>query len=490
MTGIRGKRGGSPAGGRAWANWPPDVWESPTALQDGSDPSLYKSVGPSATVGDWTLCHCLKWGIADYLAIARDGSIAPWNIDSCGIVSDKAIVVVRLKESGYDTNFLTGGTDSDGMPKVLLPEWLPFGMETADSYSFNGFREGLARYFLRFKTGDCTYGWIRRKDGKPLALRKWSEGGSIPDSGIMLASASDFSYGFAAASRKDADGNAEHNWYDAEGTPLLKGKWAEMTGTFAGGWGWMKKNGKYNFVDTDGRLLSDVWFDSAGSFADDGGPACIKSSDGRYRALYGRNADGGPDLSQESVKAERVNNFSCGIAVAETSNGSKTLGMYVDEKMKPISQLMFDFAQAFSPTRYKGAWTTVALYGNVDNPATYGHYNLIGKDGRLLFSSTWPVLITEYSYSGANYISADYSTASASKTERYIFRTSDDWKTVDEAGSMVDGPKPVPMVDDRIMLCNLKSKSDDKKVLGLCFKDSHENPHIICSLDGKWGNCM
>ena len=73
--------------------------------------------------------------------------------------------------------------------------------------------------------------------------------------------------------------NDKWNWVRPDGTLVLRGEWADSVWGFSQGWGCFQRKGdkKWNFVDADGRLLSDEWFVSVQPFGDKKeDPAAVK----------------------------------------------------------------------------------------------------------------------------------------------------------------------------------------------------------------------
>src|SRR5574344_1744637 len=173
----------------------------------------------------------------------------------------------------------------------------------------------------------------------------------------------------------------EYNGTRPDGTYVLKDWASDAWDDFSQGWGCFqrKEDKKWNFVDADGRLLSGEWFDDAKPFGKtDGDPAAVKI-DGRWHALYGKRADGTPDLSGKSVDADDMQLFSCGLAAVRwdtlTGHRADCYG-YVDASMNSVGPGESPVAVAYSFARedYGGKWAWVLQ----ESPSAGGHQNLMG----------------------------------------------------------------------------------------------------------------
>ena len=71
-----------------------------------------------------------------------------------------------------------------------------------------------------------------------------------------------FSDGFSVVMLND-----KYNFIDTEGK-LLSERWFDGAYCFSEGFALIYLNGKYNFIDTEGNLLSEHWYDYASSFCE------------------------------------------------------------------------------------------------------------------------------------------------------------------------------------------------------------------------------
>ena len=61
--------------------------------------------------------------------------------------------------------------------------------------------------------------------------------------------------------------NGKWNYINKDGK-FLSDVWFDEFSRFLGGFARVKVDGKYNYIDKDGNLLSDVWFDWGSDFTD------------------------------------------------------------------------------------------------------------------------------------------------------------------------------------------------------------------------------
>ena len=71
------------------------------------------------------------------------------------------------------------------------------------------------------------------------------------------------------------------NYINTEGK-LLTEKWLDDAWSFFEGFACVKKDGKYNFINTEGKLLTEEWWDDASDFNE--GFACVKKG-GKYNYI-------------------------------------------------------------------------------------------------------------------------------------------------------------------------------------------------------------
>ena len=164
-----------------------------------------------------------------------------------------------------------------------------------------------------------------------------------------------FSEGFARVEL-----NGKYNFIDKNGK-LLSGTWFDSAWNFSEGFTYVELNGKYNFIDKNGKSLSDTWFDDAGIFSE--GSAWVKLN--TKWNLIDKN---GKLLS--NTWFDDVIDFSEGFTYVEL-NGKYN---FIDKNGKLLSGTWFDSADNFSE-----GFARVELNGK---------WNFIDKNGKLLYG-TW-----------------------------------------------------------------------------------------------------
>ena len=287
---------------------------------------------------------------------------------------------------------------------------------------------------------------------------------------------------FETISRGAPGGGYEWNWKGPDGKLVFKGEWSDSPNDFLGGWGRItrKGGGKVNFVDTEGRLLSDVWFDDATTFGANGSgtyPALAKLGK-KWYALYGRTPDGKPDLSKKSVEASFVHQFSCGVAVVGKSSKDATNYGYVDRNMEWVGpkNFMFGIGYDFDPYGMGGKWTYVNGRG-VTLRST-----LMNLDGTLMFapgkpSDEWPTYLHADNF-------PDRAIAGWSG-KNYVFEVSSDWSSAPPVGYCETMTEIADAADGRLGLCQVRDRMDGRESMGFAAYDSGGKMHFICSLDGR-----
>ena len=282
--------------------------------------------------------------------------------------------------------------------------------------------------------------------------------------------------------RNSADGRSlEWNWTKPNGACVLD-DWACDIKPFSGGWGCFQRKSdlKWNFADADGRLLSGEWFRDARPFGKtEGDPAAVEKG-GRWYALYGRKAGGGPDLSKGSTEAAHMNRFSCGMALV---NSTDTNCGFVDASMNQVGPGEFPFVGAldFSPDIYGGRWIWVSTVRNGVNLM-----NLMGTDGTMAFKGG--------AYDFPSYWSTDFSLENGSllpvtpskESACYRFPTSKGGAEIARMGiSDEGGYDPLDGKEGRLTLRDVWDRTTGERRECLVAKDLNGMEHAVCFLDGE-----
>ena len=165
----------------------------------------------------------------------------------------------------------------------------------------------------------------------------------------------DFKEGFAAVQL-----NGERNFINTEGR-LLSQQWFDYAGIFNKGFAAVQLNGERNYINTEGKLLSVQWFDCVWDFNE--GFAKVKLN-GKWNFI---NTEG-QLLSQQWL--DSAGNFYDGFAAVKL-NGKWN---YISTERKILSQQWFDSARNF-----REGFAEVYLNGK---------YNFINTEGQIL-SQQW-----------------------------------------------------------------------------------------------------
>ena len=165
----------------------------------------------------------------------------------------------------------------------------------------------------------------------------------------------DFNEGFARVKL-----NYKYNFINTEGRILSK-QWFDCAYDFSEGFAKVFLNGKWNYINTEGQLLSKQWFDAAKDFNE--GFAIVRLN-GKYNFI---NTEGQIAFDQWF---EWMGNFNEGFAAVQLSNKWN----YINTEGQLLSKQWFDSVWPFS----KGL---AQVYLN-------GKYNFINTEGRIL-SNQW-----------------------------------------------------------------------------------------------------
>ena len=165
----------------------------------------------------------------------------------------------------------------------------------------------------------------------------------------------DFSEGFAVVGL-----NGKYNFVNQEGE-LLSDQWFGSAHDFRDGFATVLLNRKCNFINQEGRLLSDQWFDSVYDF--NNGFAVVELNE-KYNVI---NQEGKIISSQWF---DNASNFVNGFAVAELNHKFN----FINQEGRLISNQWFDSIHDFSE-----GFARVKLNGK---------YNFVNQEGELL-SNQW-----------------------------------------------------------------------------------------------------
>ena len=152
---------------------------------------------------------------------------------------------------------------------------------------------------------------------------------------------------------------------------LLSDTWYDTVYDFSNGYAMVCLNGKWNFINTDGKIISDTWYDAVSNFSN--GYAAVQLGD--KVNLIDRNGKRVSDTWYD-----KVYDFCNGYAMVESGDKYN----FINQNGKCISDTWFDDVDYF----YNG-------YARVE---LNGKWNFINKNGKLV-SDTWFNEV-EYFYNG------------------------------------------------------------------------------------------
>ena len=160
----------------------------------------------------------------------------------------------------------------------------------------------------------------------------------------------DFNEGFAKVQL-----NGKENFINAEGQILSK-QWFDDASDFGDGFAWVILNGKYNFINTEGRLLSQEWFDYVDVFYN--GFATVKLN-GKWNYI---NTEG-QLLSKQWF--DDVRDFNEGVAEIGLNNKWN----FINTEGQLLSEQWFDgamkFSNGFARVRLNDKWNFINAKGQL-----------------------------------------------------------------------------------------------------------------------------
>ena len=245
----------------------------------------------------------------------------------------------------------------------------------------------------------------------------------------------------------------------------------------------------YNFVNADGKLLSNSWFYAAvPSAGDDGFPAAVRMKNGgRWHILYGRKEDGSPDMSAKSSDADIVRMFSCGLAVVarrKKSSAEYKYG-YVDASLNTVGpgELPFSDAETFKPMIYGGMWAYVETAPECKGGAT--GVNLMGRDGTLAFGKDSDALPRGLALDSGNGKGGTPMLIATYRKRNYFFNVSGDWSKISRIGIGDEGrDEPLDTSDGRLTLRTVWDRDALKMRKGFVARVKNGEERFVCLLNG------
>ena len=149
--------------------------------------------------------------------------------------------------------------------------------------------------------------------------------------------------------------NGKWNFINTEGEILSK-RWFDDTWRFSEGFAVVELDGKRNFINTKGEILSEQWFDNAWNFSE--GIASVKLN-GKYNFI---NTEG--ELLSEQWFDDACS-FSEGFAVVELDGKYN----FISTEGKMLSKRWFDnacsFSEGFAMVKLGGKWMKINTKGEI-----------------------------------------------------------------------------------------------------------------------------
>ena len=178
----------------------------------------------------------------------------------------------------------------------------------------------------------------------------------------------DFSEGYAQVKL-----NSKWNFIDTQGKLVSPNQWFDNAGIFLNGYARVKLNYKWNFINTQGKLLfPNQWFDYVGNFLN-GYAVVILNNKWNYIDTQGK-------LVSPNQWFDYVEDFSNGYAIVKLNNKYN----FIDTKGKLVSpNQWFDYVDNFSD-----GYAIVGLNNK---------YNLIDTQGKLVSPNLWFDVVYNFS---------------------------------------------------------------------------------------------
>ena len=224
-----------------------------------------------------------------------------------------------------------------------------------------------------------------REELKAMGITPFDEVQGLLDSGVspeeIFSDVDNFSGGFAKVEL-----NGKWNFINTEGK-LLSERWFDYEGGFYEGFAAVKLNDKWNYINTEGSLLSEQWFDGAGSFFE--GFAAV-GLDGKWNFI---NTEG-KLLSAQWFDFAWY--FSDGFAKVEL-NGKYN---FINTEDKLLSERWFDdaweFSEGFAKVRLDRKWNLINTEGKMLSERWFDDaYSFSGGFAKVKLNGKWNFINTE-----------------------------------------------------------------------------------------------
>lgn len=476
--------------GGVWSAWPPAKGDRPNIkASDGAESERWAKIkgAEGTTIGDWTVVYGPSLGM---FVANREGFIPDLEIKIAGKVSDGTVRIIRMRESDLveEVNWLTGGTDPDGNPELLMPEWLPLMSGTYGSRGEVGnFHDGYATV--------SGYPATRGDDSLPISNSIRKDGSLLFSKEDGIANVSEFTNGFARV-RKEG-GNSSMNWVGTDGK-MLSDEWFYEVHDFHAVAGFamagrVDSAGRttYNFIGTDGKFAFDKWLDDAADFMKKRGEgAWVKVYRRGWNIFTGIRRDGTPEYANRKWLP------SCVVDIQAETNGMTAVKNYygdngwtfLDGDMKPITRMTFKDVDGFIWDTGAGVWAVVTgCIADADgNKAERGSSqdNLLAQDGSLFYNprgnEAWPTVQMRMKGKKVNGVRADINYYG------YFFAAGPDYVGgISPIGLSSSNVMVSPPLDSRISCVKAFDRITGTDGSVFLVMDSKYNEHIICSSEAE-----
>ena len=155
--------------------------------------------------------------------------------------------------------------------------------------------------------------------------------------------------------------NGKWNLVDTQGKLVSPNQWFDLTSNFYNGYATVKLNGKWNLINTQGKLVSpNQWFDWIDNFHDGYARVILNN---KYNFIDTRGKLVSPNQWFDYV----VDDFSNGYAIVELNNKCN----FIDTRGKLVSpNQWFDvvdyFSNGYASVKLNGKWYKIDTKGNIE----------------------------------------------------------------------------------------------------------------------------
>lgn len=405
----------------------------------------------------------------------RNGKILSWNLGSptghpvtgVGIPSEGTMRIIVDKDLKLRLNWITGGTNSNGTPTLLLKKWLNEYETTAGDFHCGYATIGF------MKDGVLKQNWIG-KNGKMLLAHD-------------VMTAYPFRYGFAKAEIEENDGRCLSVLVGTDGKILGGRKFADVH-NFHCGWALVSdvidNKALYNLINKEGKFMFDDWTAYCDEFSEPCGLAwtCGKGHPAiKWNCVdaYKSSAGHPSFVSDKWLNLKSATKFDEGElkrgdcrSMVECNIDAPYRYGFVDTDLHEVGFMGYYAAEPF----YGNPYTTVKGRDGM---------NLIGRDGKPYFVGRdgWK----SGPLNGIIFPNADCILAEFGK---HTFRFDvHEFGKADISNIGVDHGDGYDIIPERMGYHRIMDRKGGKRAFlidrGFIVSDANGRLHFICSADGK-----